>query len=406
MRVKEAFDAYFQDIPFDQKLHQKLMINNVEFMSQSQEHTQLFSGRNVGCYHLKYTQYDKNLFYNALFGVEYDDIVEVVDDITTIPKTFKIARDDINLMCFYIAHRFLSNPKLKDKDRKEFAKSALDYFSYRTLVLLSSKYFTYPISTDRATSLTERLSNKFIIKRLKNWNEYGQYRSTEYLQSKFVSLLTDLSDDAALPNAITDLYNRTNDALKGIFNEFTIMMSDGDALKSKGSIVRDMDGEEKIADRVDSIQRYVSQVDVMLSDKTALIRKDQIHVITDILPNLSYQDMYECLDHFFEYAFSSRKAREQVHRHMQDILLNAIEYLQRNEIYLHNKTSVLQIMNAIVGNVLYARGTEVDVHRVKTEGEQLIRQVYKYHKDTLSDRVLKSVRNGLYLYVVLMAFTS
>lgn len=125
MRVKEAFDAYFQDIPFDQKLHQKLMINNVEFMSQSQEHTQLFSGRNVGCYHLKYTQYDKNLFYNALFGVEYDDIVEVVDDITTIPKTFKIARDDINLMCFYIAHRFLSNPKLKDKDRKEFALSLI-----------------------------------------------------------------------------------------------------------------------------------------------------------------------------------------------------------------------------------------------------------------------------------------
>jgi hypothetical protein len=63
-------------------------------------------------------------------------------------------------------------------------------------------------------------------------------------------------------------------------------------------------------------------------------------------------------------------------------------------------------MNSIVGNVLYARGTEVSVHRVKSEGEQLIKAVYKHHKDSLSDRTLKSVRNGLYLYVVLTAFTS
>lgn len=405
MHVKEALDAYFENVKFDQSLYKKLLLNNIEFISRNHEHTQLFSGRNIGCYFIKYTQYDKNLFYNALFDLEYDDIVEVIDDITTIPRNFKIARDDVNLMCFYIAHRFLSNPDLDKKAQLEYAKEALNYFSYRTLILMSGKYFTYPISEERATSLTERLSNKFLIKRLKNWSEYGQYRSTEYLESKFLSLLVKMDDDIALPNAITDLYNRTNDALKGIFNEFTIMISDDDVIKSKGSIVRDMDGEEKIADRVDSIQRYVGQIDLMLSDKTAMIRKDQINVVIDILSNLAYRDMHECLDHLFEYAFSSRKAHDQVKQHMHDILLNAIEYLQRNEIYLHSKTSVLEIMNSIVGNVLYARGTEVDVHRVKTEGENLIKAVYKHHKDSLSDRTLKSVRNGLYLYVVLMAFT-
>jgi hypothetical protein len=406
MQVKQALDAYFADVKFDTALYKRLMLGNIEYITRNQEHTQLFSGRNVGCYFIKYTQYDKNIFYNNLFDLDFDDIVEAIDAVTSIPKNFKIARDDVNLMCFYIAHRFLSNPDLNDKQRREYAKEALNYFSYRTLVLITSTYFVYPISEDKATSMTERLSHKYIIKKLKNWNEYCQYRSDEYLDSKYFSLLEKLDDDEALPNAITDLFGRTKDTIKNIYSEFMEMLEGGDAIKSKHSVVKDGDGNEKIADRVDSVQKYIGQVDVMLSDKTAMIRKDHINVVVDILSNLSYRDLHECLDHLFEFAFSDRKSYDRVQSHMKDILVNAVEYLQRNEVYLHNKTSVLEIMNAIVGNVLYARGTEVDVHRVKNEGEQLIKAVYKYRKDHLSDRTLKSVRNGLYLYVVLMAFTA
>ena len=184
------------------------------------------------------------------------------------------------------------------------------------------------------------------------------------------------------------------------------MLEGGEAIRSKHAVIKDADGNEAIADRVESVQKYLSRIDELLSDKRALISKDHLNVVVDILSNLSYRDLQECLDHLFEYAFSSRQSHDQVQAHFKDILVNAIEYLQRNEIYLHSKTSVVQIMNAIVGNVLYARGTEVDVHRVKREGEDLIKAAYKYKKDHLSDRALKSVRNGVYLYIVLRAFTA
>lgn len=406
MQVKQALDAYFGDVKFDTALFKRLMFNNIEYITRNQEHTQLFSGRNIGCYFIKYTQYDKNIFYNNLFQIEYDDVLDVIDTITSIPKNFKIARDDVNLMCFYIAHRFLSNPELTEKQQLEYARESLSYFSYRTLVLITSTYFIYPISEDKATTMTERLSNKYIIKKLKNWNEYCQYRSDEYLDSKFLSLLRKMDDDVELPNAITDLFGRTKDTIKNIYAEFMEMLDGDEIIKSKHATVKDGEGNEQLADRVDSVQRYIGQVDVMLSDKSAMIKKDHINVVVDILSNLSYRDMHECLDHLFEFAFSDRKSYDRVQSHMKDILVNAVEYLQRNEVYLHSKTSVLDIMNAIVGNVLYARGTEVSVHKVKTEGEQLIKSVYKFHKDSLSDRTLKSVRNGLYLYVVLMAFSS
>lgn len=406
MQVKQALDAYFANVKFDDKLARRLTQNNIEYISGNEERAQLFSGRNIGCYFIKYTQYDKNIFYNNLFGLEFDDINDEIDKISSIPKHFKIARDDVNLMCFYIAHRFLSNPDLDEKQQMAYAREALNYFNYRTLVLLSSTYFIYPISEDKATSMSERLSNKYIIKKLKNWNEYCQYRSDEYLDSKFLTLLRKMDSDDELPNAITDLFGRTKDTIKNIYGEFTEMLESDEVIKSRQATVKDGEGNMQLADRIDSVQRYTGRVDTMLSDKTVMIKKDHITVVVDILSNLSYRDMHECLDHLFEFAFSSRKAHDRVHAHFKDILVNAMEYLQRNEVYLHSKTNVLDIMNSIVGNVLYARGTEVSVHRVKNEGEQLIKAVYKHHKDSLSDRTLKSVRNGLYLYVVLTAFTS
>lgn len=406
MQVKQALDAYFANVKFDDKLFRRLTQNNIEYISGNEERAQLFSGRNIGCYFIKYTQYDKNIFYNNLFGLEFDDINDEIEKISSIPKHFKIARDDVNLMCFYIAHRFLSNPDLDEKQQMAYAREALNYFNYRTLVLLSSTYFIYPISEDKATSMSERLSNKYIIKKLKNWNEYCQYRSDEYLDSKFLTLLRKMDSDDELPNAITDLFGRTKDTIKNIYGEFTEMLESDEVIKSRQATVKDSEGNMQLADRIDSVQRYTGRVDTMLSDKTVMIKKDHITVVVDILSNLSYRDMHECLDHLFEFAFSSRKAHDRVHAHFKDILVNAMEYLQRNEVYLHSKTNVLDIMNSIVGNVLYARGTEVSVHRVKNEGEQLIKAVYKHHKDSLSDRTLKSVRNGLYLYVVLTAFTS
>lgn len=406
MKIKEAMDTLFEGVRFDATLYKKLLYSNIEFLTRDQEHTQLFAGRNIGCYFIKYTMYDKNIFYETLFDLSYDDVVDLVKQITSKVVSFSVAGDDNNLVCFYMAHRFLTNPQLNEKQQVEYAKEALNYFNYRTLVLMSRKYFVYPISEQKATSLLERLSNKYLIKTLRNWNEYCQYRSTEFLQSKFVPTVKDFKDDDELGKAIADLWSRTNDAIKNIFNEFTLLMADDDVIKSRGSIVTDMEGNEGVADRIDTMSGYVNKVENLLIDKGNLIRKDCIHAVSDILPNLSQKSLEEGLVYIFDHAASGREAYNKVVKHFRDIILNAIDYLQRNDVFITQKTDIVAVMNALVGNVLYARGTEVDIHQLKLDGEKLIKQIYKEQKKPISDRNLKSLRNGLYLYVVLLSLVS
>jgi hypothetical protein len=405
MQVKAALDALFEDIEFDTKLYQKLLVNNIEFITRTQEYTRLFSGRSIGCYFIKYTMFDKNIFYENLFDMQVEDVLDAVAKVKTIPSSFKIARDDVNLITFYMAHRFLSNDKLSEKQKSQYASEALNYFSYRTLVLISSMYFVYPISEAKAVSLTERLSNKYVIKNVKNWNEYCQYRSAEYLKGKFKPLLVKLDNYRDLPNAITDLFSRTKDTLKNIYGEFMVMLERDEVMASKTATITDNEGVDSIADRVDSIGKYIGAVDTLLVDKSSLIRKSHIAVVIDILPSLSAKVLEEALLHMLSYAYSGPEGYVKVNTFFKDILGNAVDYLQRNELSLNAKSDTTLLMNSLVGNVLYARGTNVSIHQLKAHLDKTVKQVYKSAKSPINERTVANVRNGLYLYIVLMAIT-
>lgn len=405
MKTKDALDQLFDGVEFDAKLFNKLLVNNVEYVTRNQEHTSLFSGRNVGCYYVKYTMYDKNIFYDNLFGIEMEDAVEAIQSISTIPSNFSVARDDINLVTFYMAHRFLSNPDLPLNLKNDYAAEALHYFNYRTLVHLSGKYFQYPISQDKATTLTEQLSAKFLIKNVKNWNEYCHYRSTEFLNSKFRKTLFQFTDDTDIPKAISDLYARTNDALKNIYGEFTVMLKRNEILASRSSTITDFEGNDSVVEHVDGIYKYIGTIDVLLTDKSSLIRRGHLGAVTDILPSLSQKDLQQALEYLLDYAYLSRENYLVVSGLFKDILTNAAEYLQRNSLVMHAKSDVVSLMNSLVGNVLYARGTNVSVHELKSVADKVIRRVYKHFKATINDRNTANIRNGLYLYVVLMAIT-
>lgn len=401
MKVKEVFDKLFENIHFDNSLYKKIVVNNIEFITKNNEFKNLFGSKLIGNHLVKYTMYDKDIFYGNLFDLTASEVIDNIDKITSINKNFKIARDDVNLVCFYIAHRFLSNKDLKKEQAEEYAKKILDYFNYRTLVIISSNYFIYPISEEKALTLIERLSNKYIIKKVKNWNEYCQYRSQEYINSKFRDLLIKFNRDNELPNAITDLFNRTKDTIKNIYAEFIDMIETDDIIKSRKNIITDTEGAEVIVDKLDTPEKYFIKIENMLVEKNTFIKKDLISIVINIINTVSFKQVEETLNYICDYSFSSQENNKKVLSFVNSVLVNTIDYLNKNSIFLHSKSDVINVMNLIVGNVLYARGTDIEINKVKDHGDKLIKEVYKSQKKTITDRNIKNIRNAVYIYIVL-----
>ncbi len=401
--AKNRLDELFKGVSFDTAFYKKLVHNNIGFITRTQEHKHLFGSRLIGCFHFSYTKYDKNIFYDALFGMDVEEVIDAIRDITTIPKHFKVARDDVNLVTFYIAHRFLSNDKLSADKQLEYAKEALNYFNYRTLVLKSSEFFIYPISEEKAVSLSERLSNKYIIKRVKNWNEYCHYRSSEFLDRKFVTTLVKLDNDKDLASSIGDLYNRTKDALINIYGEFMEMLENDEVIKSRKNVATDAEGKEVILDRTESPALIITKVEQTLVDKNNFIRKDLVDIATDVVNAVSYKQLEETLGIIFEYNSKDGPAGKEVTLFIHDFLVNCFEYLQQNETHIGKGSNILKVVNTVAGNVLYARGTDVAITDVKEQGEKLIKKAHKHHKVYISDRNLKNVRNAFCIYLLLLA---
>jgi hypothetical protein len=402
MTPKEAFDTLFSKVTFDTAFYKKLVRNNVEYITEKSR-VSLFGSKLIGCFFIKYTLYDKNIFYNNLFNLEYEDVSGTVDSITTIPSNFKIARDDINLITFYIAHRFLTNESLSESKRLEYAKEVLNYFNYRTLVLISSNYFVYPISEEKALSLTERMSNRYVIKKLKNWNEYCQYRSDEFLKTKFLDVLVKFNKDDEIPNAINDLYNRTKDTLKNIYSEFIDMLEKDEVIRSKKSVVKDMEGNEVITDRLNTPESYMTKIEGLMSDRNSFVRKDRVEVTCGIVEAVSHKALEEFLTDLLEHSYKSKENNDKVKELFKGIMVNALDYLRQNSVNTGKGTNILAAISSIVGNILYARGTDVIINDLKSDIDDTLKKIYRSNSKYISDRNLKNMRNAVYVYVVLTA---
>lgn len=401
MRIKEALDSVLGQYSYDDKFYIALLQNNINFITETQEKKELFGGRLIGNRLLSYTYVDKNRFYQNLFDIDYELVEKAIEKITTIPRNFKVVRDDINLTTFYIAHRFLSNKELSKEHKLLYAKEALNYFNYRTLVLLISNYFIYPMSDERAIALIENLSNKYIIKKLKNWNEYAQYRSEEFLKSKFFNTLVNFNNDQEIINGIVDLFNRTKDNLKNIYREFILLNEKDESIKSTKAVINDLEGEEVIMDKVGNIESFFIQLESIFSDKTLLIKKSYINATCAIIESVSSKQLQEALEFLYEYINKSNKNYTEVITNLQDFLVNSIEYLQNRGVYLKKNPNVLEAVNYIVGNVLYARGTDIKINEIKDNTEKILKNVYQFNKRHASPRAIKNVRNAILIYILI-----
>lgn len=401
--IKAVLDSEIKDISYDKNFHKKIKEVKTDFIMKNDNHRFFFSSGLIGCYPITYNYSDQDNFFDVLFGLNNDRAKDIFKKVTDINKSFKVSSDIINNYIFYATHRVLTSSKLSEKDRKEAALDLLDYFTYRTLAVIVSNYFIYPISESEAQSLYEKLSNKYLIKTVKNWIEFSRYRSEAFLESKFKKTLIDFKDSKDIANAINDLFIRSKDTIKNIYRDFIDMHEKKNYLVSKDSNVIDAEGQETIADRLHGPDIYYNYVISTLVDKNTFIKIELVELTTKIISDMSLSLANNTLNDFFDFYSKSKENHDLVLEHIHDILLVSIEYLFKNRYILSHSSDLVYIMNKIVGNLLYARGNDLEISNVKANGVKIMNLIYP--NNNFSERYVYKLSNGLFVYICLRAFT-
>ncbi len=400
--AKQAFDQLFSSVKFDASLYKKIMHKNIAFITRNDDHKNFYGGQIVGCYPIYYSLSDQDGFFTDLFNVTFDAAEEASKSITTINQSFKVSSDTINLTIMYVCYRFLSDKSISHSDREKYVLSMLDYFSYRTIAVLISGYFHYPVSENEAMSLFEKLSNRYLIKHLKNWREYCQYRSKEFLNSKFKHIFETFKNDELLVEGINDLFRRTKDTLLNIYAEFVRHHEEGVTMGSRKTSMTDIDGKDILADRTNTPESYYNYLLTTLTDNNSFIKEEVVEATSEIIKTVEYDDFKKFLLDMMTYIHHSKDQFSEVSEYMHDVISNAIEYLMENDYIIREHHDLLYIMEKVSSNVLYARGDDLSVNDIKDRGEKIVMRITKHHE---GHKKVFSLRNAFYVYIVLRALS-
>jgi len=400
--VKEALDA-FVTVEFDKKTYEAIRDVNISFINKNDESRYFYSSPYIGCYSVKYTYLDEENYFNNVYRTTPNEAKEALNKATTLNKNFKVSSEPVNNYIFYSVHRFLNNRSLKKEEALKYSLEALNYFTLRTLAIISSNYFVYPISENEAQSLYEHLSYKYIIKSLKNWIEYAQYRSDAFLKSKFIDVIIKYDNDKELANAINDLFNRTKDMVKNIYREFINIRETNSFMGSSQNVVTSIEGEDTITDRLHGPDIYFQYLQSVLVEYSSFNKEELKEICRHIVKSVTKASSDEIIKLFFDYYHSSKENHEECNAYIHLCLEVTIEYLFKNKYILKKHNDLIFIMSKVAGQILYSRGEDLTVTQAKNMGVNIVKKIKK--KNNISERYAVGLANFLFIYLIVRAFT-
>jgi len=400
--VKEALDAFVK-IEFNKKTYEAIRNVNVSFINKNDESRYFYSSPYIGCYSVKYTYLDEENYFNTVYQTTPKEAKEALNKATTLNKSFKVSAEPVNNYIFYSVHRFLTNNSLSKEESIKYSLEALDYFTLRTLAIISSNYFVYPISENEAQSVYEHLNYKYTIKSMKNWIEYAYYRSDAFLKSKFIDVLKKYDNDKELANAINDLFNRTKDMIKNIYREFMIIHERNQYIGSAQNVITSIEGEETITDRLHGPEIYFHYLQSVLVEYSSFNKEELKALCRNIIKSVTKASSDEVIKQFYNYYHSNKENHEECNAYIHLCLEVTIEYLFKNKYILKKQNDLVFIMNKVAGQVLYSRGSDLSITQAKEMGFNIIKKIKK--NERISERYGTALSNFLFIYLIIRAFT-
>lgn len=399
--LKDAFEELFGRTKYDNGLVKKCKLFQVNFVHSNQENREFFGGNIIGVHRVRFTHREIIKFYDEIIGKDESEVTEVVRRVTTINHEFKISGDVMNLTIMYFIHRFLNSPLLNEKNKHEACKDLVLIFLYRTLSALLATYFKYPIDKETGQAVYERLSGRYLIKKLGNWQAVFNYRADEFINKKGIhyNVILAFKDDSGIVNAINDLQSRLKDTIKNIYGEFMYVHEHGTKIISSSSTMIDADGEEIIKDKVHGLETYQHYILIVMEDYNSFVKQELLLVISRVIPTVGLKGFNQLLQWMCSELSASHK--EEVIKFTNLSLSMAFNYLLENDYVLHRSKDIVILTAKLKGFILSSRKDSEELIEFRKQGDSIIKMATKYK----TNQMVSSLRNGLFLYICLRAFT-
>ena len=395
--IKDVFAKHLAGTKYDNNLYKKIRDFRVGWATKSGEYIEFLGSNLLGVHEVRFSSRDEGMFFNDVLGIDQNELKADIYSVPGINPSWKVSSNPLYQTIMYIMHQYLVTNNL-GKKTEEVVKELYFIFAYKAMSSLISHSFKHAAKESVAKSTYERLTNRYMIKRLGSWQKVFEHRALDFIPPNglHVKELKKLNTENSI--LITnDTQVRLRDMFKNIYSVM-IDVIDEDKLVTNTSLnTKDNDGDGGgLRDVTEGTDSYVNNVYDVLNKPNDFVKEDVITIISAVLPNVDPDILKKTL------YYISNNIKEGT---KEDFLKSTIIY---NMTYINQKGYNNNYMDNIM-DILYLIKSYWNSSRVSEKGipktKKLISKIVIKSTNKKTKWLITSLTVAVVMYVFLRALS-
>lgn len=395
--IKDLFDIYMENnqIIIDEKLYKSIKKYRLSWATKNNHVVEFLNSGLLGNIPARFTAADEDDFYRDVVGIDIKGLRKGLESLDGIDPDWNIATKPLNQLLVYLMFRFINKKDIATTIKQDAILELYLIYAYMTIGGRLYHFFTRTVDEQTALTVSEKLSDKFIIKRVGTWQKYFEYKAKSVLPGgRHTNRLKHYNTKNAV-DIVNDLYNDINRTVINIFRVLKDVLENKETISSS-SIVTISETGSRIDDMTSRPDIYVNAVLNTVYKQGDFISGDIIHLVRNIAGGQNNDDLEKTLFYMSENYMNHKTDIDFI---IEKTITLALEYIARRNntrSYTDNLGKILiDIRNYFSANII----KDNDILVVKKS----IGNFYMTATRKRSKTYLANIRISVMLYIFIMA---
>lgn len=350
LALKEFLDKKLAHIKMNDAFYKQLLSFNINWENKSEIYQEFINSPLIGVHTISFSARDEGILFNDILGIDKDITQHEIYRVEGVNKNFIVSSNVTNVVITYLMHRALTEMK----NNREMLVNLYKIFCYKQISSMYFNFFKFPLDRNKAVSVFEKLSDRFIIKKLGSWEKVFIYQaelmvidekeqSNKGNKSNRLKIMDFYTSEVI--TAINDMNGRIKDTICKLAEVLYNTIEDKNTLLKSVSSVSDLgDGEVSFTSMSGGEYAITQYLYSIINSKNDFIKPDIIDLVYVCLKKIDKDKFVYVLEHLVETDFNRGDKNDFIEPVMQE----AIGYLQRQGIrgdYLKRLGSCIKKLN-------------------------------------------------------------
>ncbi len=404
-QIKKVMDEEFSHLPIDNKLLQRILKYERDFINKNEDHITFFGGHLMGVQVVRFDPRDRAYWFDDVLEINEQSLQEKLYALISedpsdkgaplIDPEFNVRSDVMNITCGYLVHRFMTANNLPHDKKEQGAEAVIRIMLYKFLTSLLWNYFKYPANPQVAEATYNSLSLKFGLKKNGNWKKYLDERAHLTLHGDSIhhKTLFNMQDDEAFLYFIGDTQGRIRGTVKSIYAIFDRMNKAGVRIASTSSVM-EYDGELILKDKSRTYQAEIRYISDIIADRGSFVKPELLNIILKSMPTAPPDMFTKTLNWMSDNAGYGRD--DIVNQLIMKTVIYSFNYLSRNPKLIKGRRDISGVLISLRGSFTASRSSDEDLMELRDMAEKIA----GYATGSRNDTVLKAIRTAVLLYII------